>query len=171
VPVAGTRGITRRDSGDELSDVDAGLGVDDSIPFAVARDRTLTAARAFAPVADHLVQALGTAGEPADHLAVQYQDGRQLSLVPTPGRLRPGLPPGARALLDRDGRPSAPWQPDSLTAAGTNGGNGPSSQSLPARLAPAPILTAARALAGVLTVLTHGLDVAGIEATTRRRLS
>ena len=53
---------------------------------------------------------------PVDHLIIQYEDGRQLSLVVSPGHLRPGLPPGARAPFDRTGQLAAAWHPDSLKA-------------------------------------------------------
>jgi hypothetical protein len=42
---------------------------------------------------------------------VQYGDGRQLSLVVMDARARPGLPPEARAVLDRDGTLARPWRP------------------------------------------------------------
>jgi hypothetical protein len=42
---------------------------------------------------------------------VQYGDGRQLSLVVMDAGARPGLPPEARAVLDRDGTLARPWRP------------------------------------------------------------
>ncbi len=42
---------------------------------------------------------------------MQYADGRQLSLVVMDARARPGLPPEARAVLDRDGTLARPWRP------------------------------------------------------------
>ncbi len=112
VELAGSLG---RDAGDARSDVDAGIGVAADHPFAQARDEAIAAARSFAVVADDLVQPLSS-DPPADHLVIQYEDGRQLSLVVSLGRLRPGLPPGSQAAFDRTGQLAEPWRPDSLTA-------------------------------------------------------
>lgn len=108
-------GSLGRGAGDARSDVDAGIGVDSGQPFAEARDEAYAAATAFAPVADSLIQSLSSDPR-VDHLVIQYEDGRQLSLVVSLGHLRPGLPPGARAPFDRSGQLSTPWRPDSLTA-------------------------------------------------------
>lgn len=105
-------GSLARDAGDAESDVDAGLGVTlDGASYVERRDDALAAARGFAAVADELIQHLGTDDRPADHLVLQYTDGRQLSLVVTPAENRPGLPPGARALLDKSGRLAEPYVP------------------------------------------------------------
>jgi hypothetical protein len=105
-------GSLGRGAGDELSDIDAGIGVDlEALSYDQARSAALAAARTFAPVSDELIQALGTEAEPRDHLIVQYGDGRQLSLVVMDARARPGLPPEARAVLDRDGTLARPWRP------------------------------------------------------------
>lgn len=105
-------GSLGRGAGDELSDIDAGIGVDlDALSYAGALSAALAAARTFAPVSDELIQALGTDAEPRDHLIVQYEDGRQLSLVVMDAGARPGLPPQARAVLDRDGTLARPWRP------------------------------------------------------------
>lgn len=112
VELAGSLG---RGAGDARSDVDAGIGIAADQPFAQARDEALSAASAFAVVADSLIQPFGS-DPPAEHLAIQYADGRQLSLVVTPAHLRPGLPPGARAVFDRTGRLAVAWRPDSLVA-------------------------------------------------------
>jgi hypothetical protein len=102
-------GSLGRSHGDALSDVDAGIGVaPDGVPFAKRRDAALAAVRAFAPVADVLVQHMGSPIQPVDHLVIQYADGRQLSLVVMPAELRDGLPAEARAILDRSGRLSRP---------------------------------------------------------------
>ncbi|MGI8881579.1 MAG: hypothetical protein ACR2KJ_13950 [Jatrophihabitans sp.] len=105
-------GSLGRGAGDELSDIDAGVGItgesfDDSV------SATLRAATGFAPVADSLVQSFGSTSK---HLVLQYIDGRQLSLVVSPAEQRPGLPPGSIALLDRTGRLAGPWQPGAFTA-------------------------------------------------------
>lgn len=105
-------GSLGRGAGDELSDVDAGIGVSELEPLEVLRNRALTAVRQFAAVADDLVQPLG----PGDHLVVQYADGRQLSLVVFPASFRQGLPPGATALVDRTGALAEPRRPGSADA-------------------------------------------------------
>jgi hypothetical protein len=102
-------GSLGRGQGDAWSDVDAGIGVaPDGTPFAERRDAALEAVRAFAPVADDVIQHLGSPAQPVDHLIVQYADGRQLSLVVMSAELRQGLPLEARAVLDRSGRLSRP---------------------------------------------------------------
>ena len=107
-------GSLGRDAGDELSDVDAGLGVTGALDAAVgAAEAAITA---FGPVAGTLRQEW----QGSTHLVVGYDDGRQLSLVVLPADARTGLPPQARALLDRSGRlatalPDERWTP----AAGT----------------------------------------------------
>jgi hypothetical protein len=106
-------GSLGRGAGDEESDVDAGLGVSEAILYGDARNEVLNAARGFAPVADDVVQPFGVGME---HLIVQYADGRQLSLVVSPAANRKGLPPGSRALLDRNGVLQQQWNPDALTA-------------------------------------------------------
>lgn len=109
-------GSLGRGAGDQLSDVDAGIGVDRDYPFTRAREEALAAATAFSPVADSLIQPFGTDPAPSDHVIIQYADGRALSLVLSLGHLRPGLPPGAQATFDRTGQLAKPWQPDSFTA-------------------------------------------------------
>jgi len=114
-------GSMARGADDGASDIDAGLGVepaDDDGQDAVAglvarRDAVLAAVLRLAPVADSLVQPFGPR---ADHLVVQYTDGRQLSLVVMPAADRPGLPPGSRAVLDRSGRLSREHRPASWAA-------------------------------------------------------
>ncbi|WP_298327362.1 hypothetical protein [Haloactinopolyspora sp.] len=110
-------GSLGRGAGDADSDVDAGVGVElADASYLERRDAALAAARTFAPVADELVQHLGSDERPADHLVMQYTDGRQLSLVVMAAQNRPGLPPGSRALLDRTGRLAEPYVPDVATA-------------------------------------------------------
>lgn len=106
-------GSLGRGAGDEMSDVDAGLGVADGVPYDEALRLTREAILGFAPVADSMVQPYG---EASNHLVVQYEDGRQLSLVVSPASRRKGLPPGALALLDRKGILGQPWSPEVLAA-------------------------------------------------------
>lgn len=89
--------------GDELSDIDAGLGYD-GIDGADLCD----AARAFAghvgvPV-DFVVHRM--VGWPADvcRLVAEYEDGLQLDLVLTPAVRRSGMPDRSFAVVDKDRR-------------------------------------------------------------------
>lgn len=114
VELAGSLG---RGAGDLASDVDAGLGVLlDGATYEERRDAALTAARGFAAVADDLIQHLGSQEKPADHLVLQYADGRQLSLVVAPADSRPGFAPGSRPVFDRSGRLAEMFTPSALTA-------------------------------------------------------
>ncbi|MEU5262174.1 hypothetical protein [Amycolatopsis sp. NPDC021455] len=109
-------GSLARGGGDRYSDVDAALGVAGDVPLPVACEAVLEAAGTFAPVADSLRQNFGTDPAPAEHVIVQYADGRQLSLVVLAAADRPGAPPGARVLLDRSGRLAGTWLPRQLEA-------------------------------------------------------
>lgn len=102
--------------GDQYSDIDAGLGVSGEISLTAACDAAVQAACSFAATADSLRQNLGTDQAPAEHVIVQYEDGRQLSLVVLAASDRPGAPPGALVLLDRTGRLQKTWQPPQLEA-------------------------------------------------------
>jgi hypothetical protein len=102
--------------GDQYSDVDAGLGVGREIDLATACTAVVEAAATFATVADSLRQNLGVAPSPAWHVIVQYEDGRQLSLVVLEAANRAGAPPGSRVLFDRFGRLTEPWLPQQLVA-------------------------------------------------------
>ncbi|SEF15721.1 hypothetical protein [Jiangella alba] len=114
VELAGSLG---RGAGDELSDVDAGLGVLlDGATYDDRRDAALAAARGYAVVAGELIQHLGSPERPADHLVLQYADGRQLSLVVMAADSRPGLAAGSQAVFDRSGRLAAPFAPPALNA-------------------------------------------------------
>ena len=103
-------GSLGRGAGDEMSDVDAGIGI--SSEPASARDEALAAARGFAPTAASFVQQLSG----LDHIMVQYRDGRQLSLVLDTSPDRGGLPPGSKAMFDRTGELGSPGRPGALTA-------------------------------------------------------
>jgi hypothetical protein len=102
--------------GDGYSDVDAALGVSGEITLSAACRAVLQAAGDFAAVADSLQQNFGVAPAPAEHVIVQYEDGRQLSLVVLAAADRAGAPPKARVLLDRSGRLKEPWLPRQLEA-------------------------------------------------------
>ncbi|GAA0955748.1 hypothetical protein [Virgisporangium aurantiacum] len=94
--------------GDELSDLDMGLGyLDEAVVSTV--DGIL---RALGDVVDVSAQPYG--GLP--RWWVQYADGGQIDLVAMPAADRRGLPPGSVALLDRAGRLSVPVRPSMLSA-------------------------------------------------------
>lgn len=94
--------------GDELSDLDLGLGYLDE---------------AAVSTVDGLLRGLGevvdVSAQPYSGMArwwVQYADGGQIDLVAMPAADRRGLPPGSVALLDRAGRLSTPVIPSSWAA-------------------------------------------------------
>jgi len=95
--------------GDELSDLDLGLGFTDEAAVAGV-DGVL---RGLGPVVD-------LSAQPYDGMPrwwVQYSDGGQIDLVAMPAARRPGLAPGGVALLDRTGRLAVGFTP-SLWRAG-----------------------------------------------------
>jgi hypothetical protein len=105
-----------RGAGDDLSDVDCAVGVDEQ-RWDDARALGRRAADSLGPVADRMQQTFtGRGPEPCWHQFTLYQDGSQLSLVLMPASWRPGLPPGSVALYDPDGRLARPWLPDSASA-------------------------------------------------------
>lgn len=83
-------GSLARGAGDELSDIDAGLGVaDDGWDEGLAA--AAAAVRAAGPVADEFRQRFpGKDGQPTWHLFTLYETGLQLSLVVMPASWRPG---------------------------------------------------------------------------------
>lgn len=106
-------GSLGRGAGDERSGVDAAVGVNTATTTRTASSAALRAVLSFAPVAAHLSTASGSqrvraahqAEDPeSNHHAVQYADGRQLSLVMMPTVRRSGLPAGSIAVLDRGRR-------------------------------------------------------------------
>ena len=111
-------GSIGREASDELSDIDAGIGVvEDGTPTSDRVAEALAVAQQFAPVADSIIQDL----EGRTHLIVVFEDGRQLSLVVVAASVRDGLPPESRAVIDRTGRlatplPRARWHPSAETA-------------------------------------------------------
>jgi hypothetical protein len=109
-------GSLARDAGDELSDIDAGLGIADADwPAAVSLvEETI---RQAGPAADAFRQPFpGKDGGSGWHLFTLYESGLQLSLVVLPSSWRLGLPPLAVALYDADGQLARPWTPDAATA-------------------------------------------------------
>ncbi|MFG3339810.1 hypothetical protein [Glycomyces sp. NPDC048151] len=107
-------GSIGRGAGDELSDVDAGIGVHGLADHPDRVDEARAAIAAFAPVAAALAQLIAGA---TTHLVCVYEDGRQLSLVVLDAEARNGLPPQAVATVDKSGRLSQTldrdrWDPD-----------------------------------------------------------
>lgn len=97
--------------GDELSDIDAGVGYAE--PLAIEDiDREGTAlAEAAGSVVDLLVHALPGWSPDARRLAVEYTSGVQLDLVLMPAHRRKGLPDVGIAVVDKDARLAVPWRP------------------------------------------------------------
>jgi hypothetical protein len=109
-------GSLARDAGDELSDIDAGLGIADSDWPAAVTLVEQTIGRA-GPTDDAFRQPFpGQDGQSGWHLFTLYESGLQLSLVVMSSSWRPGLPPRAVALYDADGQLSRPWTPDNAKA-------------------------------------------------------
>jgi len=114
-------GSLGRAAGDELSDLDAAAGVlVGPSRFERLRDATLEAISSFASVADSIIQPLGTDDRVADHLIVQYADGRQLSLVVSRAEQSRGLAPQSLSLVDKSGRlavirPTSEFDPSAET--------------------------------------------------------
>lgn len=107
-------GSLGRGAGDPYSDVDAGIGVSGSASDRV--DTVLDALATFGEVAGSSVERW----DEGAHLSVFYATGTELSLVVVEASFRTGLPPEARALIDRAGRLATPlppdrWQPDEAT--------------------------------------------------------
>ncbi|GAA0905843.1 hypothetical protein GCM10009557_81090 [Virgisporangium ochraceum] len=95
--------------GDELSDLDLGLGYTDGAVVSTV-DGLL---RALGAVVD--VSAQPYAGMP--RWWVQYADGGQIDLVAVPAADRRDLAAGSVALLDRAGRLAVPYEPSVLRVA------------------------------------------------------
>lgn len=95
--------------GDELSDLDLGLGYTDEAVL----DSVPGILRGLGTVVD--LSAQPHDGRP--RWWVQYADGGQIDLVAVPAEGRPGLPPTSVALLDRAGRLAVPWTPSLWRAA------------------------------------------------------
>jgi hypothetical protein len=105
-------GSLARDAGDELSDIDAGLGIADAQWPAAITAITDVIHRA-GPVADEFRQPFGGKDRLNGwHLVTLYASGLQLSLVVVPASWRAGLPPQSVALYDIDAVLARPWTPD-----------------------------------------------------------
>jgi nucleotide-binding universal stress UspA family protein len=96
--------------GDELSDIDAGLGYD-----GIEVQDLHAAARHFAleivVPADFIVHRMDGWSEDVCRLAAEYDDGLQLDLVVMPAARRAGLPDRSFAVVDKDERLSVAITP------------------------------------------------------------
>jgi hypothetical protein len=98
-----------RGVGDEASDIDVGLGTTKAAWDEIMRGLPTLVGQLGTPVA-MLQHPVGT-GSAYQRVFVQYDDGVQLDSVIFVASARPGLPPDAVALLDRDGVLGVPWEP------------------------------------------------------------
>jgi hypothetical protein len=109
-------GSLARAAGDELSDIDAGLGIADG-QWTEGLAAAEAATYAAGAVADAFRQRYpGQDGQQCWHLFTLYESGLQLSLVVMPASWRAGLPPQSVALYDRDGQLGRSWTPDNAEA-------------------------------------------------------
>lgn len=93
-----------RGAGDELSDLDLGIGIADE-EWPMALDRVPTALGRLGPLADLLDHEIASwAGVPHRRYFAQYEDGAQIDLVVMPASRRDGMPEASVALYDPDGR-------------------------------------------------------------------
>jgi hypothetical protein len=92
-----------RGAGDELSDVDAGIGVRDGRIADLTEDVRGFLAQDSA-IVDVLGHAFGPADRPGIRSFVQFADGTQLDLVVMPDGIRAGHAPDEIVLCDKDGR-------------------------------------------------------------------
>lgn len=97
--------------GDELSDIDAGIGYADG----VVADRLTQLGHELLDEVGDVVDVLAHVlpGWPPEfrRFAVEFGNGVQLDLGIMPATRRTGLPTGAVAVVDKDGRLATPWQP------------------------------------------------------------
>jgi len=97
--------------GDELSDVDAAIGYDDGRSLGELDDAALAVVRRCGEVVDALVHVLPGWPPETRRVAAELDSGVQLDLVLMPATRRVGLPTGAVAVVDKDGRLASPWRP------------------------------------------------------------
>jgi len=103
-----------RGAGDADSDLDLALGIAE-VAWPAALDDLPAMLAGLGEVIDALYHQLTEWGG-IDHrrVFVQYANGVQVDLVAVPASFRTGLPPGAVALHDPDGRLAHPYIPQSL---------------------------------------------------------
>jgi hypothetical protein len=95
--------------GDELSDVDVGIGHITTADQLVADGTALL--EAVGKPLDVLAHSERSWPDGILRFAVEYDNGLQLDLVLMPASQRPGLPDGSVALVDKDGHLDQPWTP------------------------------------------------------------
>jgi hypothetical protein len=106
--------------GDDLSDVDAGIGYVSPIDADSIEAAGLSVVHGCGAVIDALVHLMPDWPPETRRFAVEFATGVQLDLVVMPAGRRTGLPTGAIAVVDKDGHLSQPWSPpaeDAPTAA------------------------------------------------------
>lgn len=97
--------------GDEWSDVDAAIGYARELePEDLEGVGTSIVEGAGRPT-DVLRHVMPGGPVEAPRFAVEYENSVQLDLMLMPAARRPGLPTGSVAVVDKDGRLSAAWQP------------------------------------------------------------
>lgn len=100
-----------RGAGDELSDLDLGIGIDDNA-WPSALDDLSVALRLLGEPIDVLEHEMTSwAGRPHRRYFIQFADLVQVDLVAMPASTRGGLPPGSIAIYDPDGRLASPMSP------------------------------------------------------------
>ncbi len=105
-----------RGAGDDLSDLDVGVGVADGA-WPAALDALEPLARSLGEAVGVLEHTIPEWGDrPHRRLFAQYADGIQLDLVAMPASSRRGLPPGAIALYDPDRQLATRVEPAVLRA-------------------------------------------------------
>jgi hypothetical protein len=97
--------------GDELSDIDAGVGYGGTLAPEELEREGAEVVRAVGDVADVLVHTMPGWPPEARRFAVEYRNGVQLDLVFMPASRRQGLPDGSVALVDKDAVLVEPWRP------------------------------------------------------------
>lgn len=97
--------------GDELSDIDAGVGYAGALAPEELEQEGIDVVRTVGDVADLLVHTLPGWPPETRRFAVEYSDGVQLDLVFMPASRRQGLPDGSVALVDKDAALVEAWKP------------------------------------------------------------
>lgn len=97
--------------GDELSDVDAAMGYDGALTPEELEEVALDVVGRCGEVIDALVHVVHGWPPETRRVAVELESGVQLDLVLMPASRRVGLPTGAVAVVDKDGRLADPWRP------------------------------------------------------------
>jgi hypothetical protein len=99
------------DRGDDLSDIDAGIGYAGDIDEGELETAGLALVRRCGGVIDVLAHVMPGWPPETRRFAVEFDAGVQLDLVLMPSTRRSGLPTGAVAVVDKDRRLATPWQP------------------------------------------------------------